>query len=84
MSDTTISDGYENVESSVEESLEQFSETYGPKKVQTPNMTVEQFDPITIQRARDRESAAHPTLGSMHITIASPDHCKYHERRKAR
>lgn len=65
-------------------SLEQFSEAYGPKKVQTPNMTVEQFSPLEIQRARDRESAAYPTLGSMHVTIASPDHCKYYEKRKSR
>jgi hypothetical protein len=61
-----------------------FNDEYGPKKVQTPNMTVEQFSPLEIQRARDRESAAYPTLGSMHITIASPDHCKYYPTRRTR
>ncbi len=66
------------------EELAALSEGYGPKKVKTPNMEVEQFSPLEVQRARDRESAAYPTLSSMHITVASPDHCKYYERRKAR
>jgi len=77
LSDLIINDGSAS-------DLSAASESYGPKKVQTPNMTVEQFDPLMMQRARDRENATYPTLGGMHITIASPDHCQYYERRKSR
>ena len=81
MPDLVLNDG---VEDNTLSDVAAFSEAYGPRKVQTPNMTVEQFSPLEIQRARDRESASYPTLGSMHVTIASPDHCRYYPARKTR
>ena len=66
------------------EELAALSEAYGPKRVKTPNMEVEQFDPITMQRLEDRKNTIYPTFGGFHMTIVSPDHCKYQDRRKTR
>lgn len=53
------------------------SKSYGPKRVKTPNLEVEQFSPLEIQRARDRESLPYPSLASCGMSIAEPNHEKY-------
>lgn len=60
------------------------SEGYGPKRVKTPNMEVEQFDPIAMQRASERLGSVYPTLGTMHVDIASPNHHIYQNPRRIR
>ena len=84
LSDLTISDGSVEEEPNSPNDLISLSEQYGPKRVKTPNMEVGQFSPLEMQRIRDRESAIYPTLEGMHITIASPDHCKYYPTHKSR
>ena len=54
----------------------EMSQAYGPKRVKTPNMEVEQFDPMTIIRAQERENAVAPPF-PWGMTIASPNRCKY-------
>lgn len=60
-----------------EEELAAASETIGPKRVKTPNMEVEQFDPLVIQRAVERQSSTYPVFGNFGMTVVSPDTCKY-------
>lgn len=60
--------------------LAAISNEYGPKRVKTPNMEVEQFDPSTIQRLREREAVQMPTLGSLTFSIGIPSPCGYSNR----
>lgn len=86
MPDIVINEGTQTTPSTPEgvgAELAAISQAYGPKRVKTPNMEVEQFDPIAIQRAEDRANAVHPTLGSMNISIAVPS-CVYQYPRKTR
>lgn len=53
------------------------SKAYGPKRVKTPNLEVEQFDPLMIQKARDREGSVYPGMGSFGWTVVSPNRTKY-------
>jgi hypothetical protein len=69
--DTTINEG-----PSATSSPRELSQAYGPKRVKTPNMEVEQFDPLTMLRAQERENAVAPSF-PWHMTIASPNRCKY-------
>lgn len=55
------------------------SQTYGPKRVKTPNIEVEQFDPLTIQRAEERANSTLPTFGDFGYAIASPNIPKYRQ-----
>lgn len=64
--------------------LSERSRAYGPKRVKTPNLEVEQFDPLTIQRASDREGSVHPTFGSFGWTVVSPNRTKYNTPSKGR
>ena len=57
--------------------IEESSRTYGPKTVKTPNMEVTQFDPITIQKAKERSTAVTPTIGSLDFQIAAPNISRY-------
>lgn len=63
-----------------EEDLAAASQTYGPKRVKTPNMEVEQFDPLTVQKAQERANAQVPLFGGFGITIASPNCTKYRKK----
>ncbi len=86
MADTTITDGSEDdvADTGVIADLATASQSYGPKRVKTPNMEVEQFDPLTIQRAEDRANSVYPTLCNMGMTIVSPNSCVYRRPRKTR
>lgn len=64
-------------ESSSAETLRGFSQAYGPKRVKTPNMEVEQFDPLTAQKAMERQSVVSPSFGSFGMTIVSPNLPKF-------
>lgn len=57
--------------------LAEQSEEYGPRKVKTPNIEVEQFSPVEIQKAKDRAKAVAPTMATLHIDIAKPNLCRY-------
>ena len=57
-----------------------FSQAYGPKRVKTPNMEVEQFDPILISKALEREDVLNPSFADFGITIVSPNISKYRRR----
>ncbi len=63
------------------------STEYGPKRVKTPNIEVEQFDPNVIQRAREREQAINPTIESLVTSIGTPSDifggCNHNHRRKS-
>ena len=63
--------------STPEEDLTTASQTYGPKRVKTPNMEIEQFDPETIQKAQERANSVMPTFCGFGMTIASPNNTKY-------
>lgn len=54
----------------------EYGAEYGPKRVKTPNMEVEQFDPLTILKAQERQAAEVPVF-PWHTTIASPNKDKY-------
>lgn len=53
------------------------SKAYGPKRVKTPNLEIEQFDPLMMQKVRDREGSVYPGLGDFGWTVASPNRTKY-------
>lgn len=54
--------------------IKDMSKDIGPKKVETPQVKAEQFDPITVVRAANMLSSRRmrPTFGSCDRTIAVP------------
>ena len=64
-----------------EEELAAASQTIGPKRVKTPNMEVEQFDPLTIQRATERANSTLPIFSNFGMTIVSPNKPVYKRKR---
>jgi hypothetical protein len=60
-----------------ENELAALSQGYGPRRVKTPNMDVEQFDPRVLQAADDRQNATYPTIADFGMAIASPNCTKY-------
>jgi len=58
-------------------SLATSSQEYGPRRVKTPNLEVEQFDPNIIAKAVERENSGHPLIGDFAIAIASPNYDVY-------
>lgn len=63
--------------SSPETGLAEASQEYGPKRVKTPNMEVEQFDPLTIQRATERANSEIPIFSNFGMTTVTPNKPKY-------
>lgn len=71
-------DDSDDTDSSTPESdLAASSQAYGPRRVKTPNMDVEQFDPIRIQTATDRQDGTYPTFGDFGFAVAKPNCSKY-------
>lgn len=72
----------------VNETLEEIkaaSKAFGPKRVRTPNMEVEQFDPLTVQKALERQNAVQPTIGDLVISVGIPSpiygNCRHYRGR---
>lgn len=77
--DLVINDGQttSSLPETMGEELKAISRDYGPKRVKTPNMEVEQFDPLTIHRLQERQNTVLPSFGTLGITIAKPSICGY-------
>lgn len=65
-------------------SVRESSFGYGPKRVKTPNMEVEQFDPRIIQEVAARENAGIPNLHNLGFSVAVPNLCKYKRPRNSK
>lgn len=54
------------------DSIKAASKAFGPKRVETPNIKIEQFDPITVQKAVERQNSVWPTLPTIGVAIGTP------------
>lgn len=91
--DATIDSGYVNLESadstyllsnsppapSTTEIPETSYSAYGPKRVKTKEMEIEQFSPMEIQRAEDRAAAPLPCFGSSHVCVGRNKNVRYYK-----
>jgi len=69
-------------EESALDPLKVASQAYGPRRVKTPNMEIEQFSPVEVQKALDRQNAVSPTISDFAMDIASPNHHAYRPIRR--
>lgn len=67
-----------------EETVAFSSQLYGPKRVKTPNMEVEQFDPRIIQQVSARENAVMPNMHNLGFSVAVPNLAVYQNPRSSR
>lgn len=51
--------------------------SYGPKRVKTKEMEIEQFDPIAIQRATERSSATLPSFADGNTAVGRGKRCRH-------